>query len=99
MGNLLRVGFGNEGALIIAKRWTLKVHPYRIYLGLNAFGTSMNAIMVSVQIKDFFVVNTEIKDDSVVFMNRIAKVVHDCAVTWDGNCELGASFQLFCPCL
>ena len=87
MGNLLRVGFGNEGALNIAKRWTLKVHPYRISLGLNACGKSMNAIIVSVQIKDFYLVNSEIKEESIVFMNRVAKVVHDCAVTWDGNCK------------
>ena len=99
MGNLLRVGFGNEGALNIAKRWTLKVHPYRIYLGLNACGKRMNAIIVSVQIKDFYLVNTEIKEDSIVFMNRVAKVVHDCAVTWDGNCKctLDSLYYSACP--
>ena len=93
IGGLMRVSFGDAGSDIVARDlheitdWNYtKVVP-----GRRTF-----AIYGYCHILDFSRTTEVLQEDVMVYVNRIAKTVHDIAAMWDGaaNKNMGNSFLL-----
>eukprot|EP01029_Cantina_marsupialis_P014745 TRINITY_DN32357_c0_g2_i1.p1 TRINITY_DN32357_c0_g2~~TRINITY_DN32357_c0_g2_i1.p1 ORF type:complete len:893 (+),score=257.11 TRINITY_DN32357_c0_g2_i1:121-2799(+) len=89
MGGLIRVGFGAAGAEIIQRNM-----QFGSSFDPMIPGQRVNAVFAFCDIRNFTDTTEVLKEEVLLFVNRIAKVVHDTVVSWDGapNKNVGDAF-------
>ncbi|KAF4660247.1 hypothetical protein FOL47_007246 [Perkinsus chesapeaki] len=95
IGGLLRVGFGQAGAQIIGKNMSQSSGNSS---GLNFMlpGRRVEGVYAYCDIRKFGGTTDCLLEEVMVFVNKIARIVHLCADEWEGaaNKNLGDSFLL-----
>lgn len=92
IGGLLRVGFGQAGAPIIATNLQSSEGAFNPMVE----GQRIHAIFGFIYILKFAKITEVLEEDVLTFVNKISKVVHDVAMTWGGapNKNLGDAYLL-----
>jgi len=92
IGGLLRVGFGEAGAQIIGT----SIASEEGELSIKVPGRKVIAIYGFCKVSDFVEVTDCLNEEVMVFVNKIAKIVHICCHEWSGaaNKNLGDGFFL-----
>lgn len=92
IGALLQVGFGQAGAPIIGKNMLLGGGELQIMVP----GRKMFALFGYCDIRDFMETTECLQEEVMVFVNKIARVVHTCVHEWSGavSKNIGESFLL-----
>merc|ERR1719265_433528 len=92
IGALLQVGFGEAGAPIISKNMSLGGGELQIMTP----GRKMFALFGYCEIRDFMETTECLQEEVMVFVNKIARVVHTCVHEWSGAVtkNIGESFLL-----
>jgi class 3 adenylate cyclase len=92
IGGLLRVGFGEAGAQIIGGSMASEDGD----LDIQVAGRKVIAIYSFCKVSDFVDATDCLQEEVMVFVNKIAKIVHTCAHEWSGaaNKNIGDTFFL-----
>jgi class 3 adenylate cyclase len=92
IGGLLRIGFGEAGALIIGKNMAAQAGT----LNIMRTGKAVDAVYGFVGIADFAELTECLLEEVMVFVNKIARIVHTSTNEWYGaaNKNMGDSFFL-----
>jgi class 3 adenylate cyclase len=92
IGGLLQVGFGEAGAQIIGNNFSQKDGELNIMVP----GTKVIAVYATCEIRDFDQIAECLMEEVMVFLNKVANIVHSCASAWGGaaNKNLGETFLL-----
>jgi len=92
IGGLLRVGFGQAGAPIIATNLQSSEGAFNPMVE----GQRIHAIFGFIYILKFSMITEVLEEDVLTFVNKISKVVHDVAMSWGGhpNKNLGDAYLL-----
>lgn len=92
IGGLLRVGFGQAGAPIIANNLRSSSGGFNPMVE----GRKINAIFGFISIMQFDASTEVLQQDVLLFVNNISKVVHDVVMAWGGapNKNLGEAYLL-----
>merc|ERR1719265_1726888 len=92
IGALLQVGFGEAGAPIISKNMSLGGGELQIMTP----GRKLFALFGYCDIHDFMETTECLQEEVMVFVNKIARVVHTCVHEWSGavSKNVGDSFLL-----
>jgi hypothetical protein len=80
IGTLLQRGFGEKGAQIVSRTLTYDER----FMELQIPGRKVNIIFSICQIRQFSETTECLQDEIIVFVNKIVKIVHECAKRWDG---------------
>jgi class 3 adenylate cyclase len=90
IGALLQVGFGEAGARIIGKNMNLGGGELQIMVP----GRKIFAVFGYCNICDFMETTDCLQEEVMVFVNKIARVVHTCVHEWSGavSKNIGESF-------
>lgn len=91
MATLLQIGFGCAGAEIIAKSFSIMGELDPMVPGLR-----VNAIFGFCDIRDFTLVTEALQEDVMLFVNKIAEILHNCVTEANGapNKNIGDAFLL-----
>jgi len=81
ISTLLQRGFGELGAKVVAE----SLSPHENYMDLLLPGKKINAIFVVCRIRQFTETTECLLDEIIVFVNKIVKIIHECAIKWDGS--------------
>uniref|UniRef100_A0A0G4F3H4 Guanylate cyclase domain-containing protein n=1 Tax=Chromera velia CCMP2878 TaxID=1169474 RepID=A0A0G4F3H4_9ALVE len=92
IGGLLQVGFGQAGASVIGENMSSQSGK----LDLMAHGRKVYAVYAFVEINHFAEVTECLLEEVMVFVNKIARIVHSCVHSWNGaaNKNMGSTFLL-----
>jgi class 3 adenylate cyclase len=90
IGGLLRVGFGEAGAQIIGGNMASQDGE----LNIMVTGRKVVAIYAFCRVTDFIDMTECLMEEVMVFVNKIAKIVHSCSHEWKGtaNKNIGDAF-------
>ena len=89
IGTLLQRGFGEKGAQIVSRALTYDER----FMELQIPGRKVRMIFSICQIRQFSETTECLQDEIIVFVNKIVKIVHECAKRWEGTCRVG-----WCAC-
>merc|ERR1719247_653857 len=94
IGGLLRIGFGEAGASIIGKNMESTSADERLNIMLP--GLAVEAVYGFVGISDFAELTECLLEEVMVFVNKVARIVHTSTNEWYGaaNKNMGDSFFL-----
>jgi len=92
IGSLLQVGFGEAGAQIIGKNMASQDGELNILIP----GRKIIGIFGMCFVREFGATTTCLKEEIMVFINKIARIVHVCVHAWGGaaNKNIGDSFLI-----
>lgn len=80
IGTLLQRGFGEKGASIVSRTLTYDDR----FQELQIPGRKVYTIFSICQIRQFSETTECLQDEIIVFVNKIVKIIHECAKKWDG---------------
>ena len=80
IGTLLQRGFGEKGAQIVSRALTGDER----FMELQIPGKKVRMIFSICQIRQFSETTECLQDEIIVFVNKIVKIVHECAKRWEG---------------
>jgi hypothetical protein len=80
IGSLLQQGFGELGAKVVAKQLT----QTDIGMDLTLPGKNVDIVFSVCRIKQFTDTTECMRDEIIVFVNKIVKIIHECTKQWDG---------------
>eukprot|EP00826_Nyctotherus_ovalis_P041380 TRINITY_DN4155_c0_g1_i4.p1 TRINITY_DN4155_c0_g1~~TRINITY_DN4155_c0_g1_i4.p1 ORF type:complete len:856 (-),score=247.58 TRINITY_DN4155_c0_g1_i4:57-2624(-) len=88
----IQMGYGKLGAQIVKE---ISLTPQGD-IGIESSSANINAIFMLCRIDKFNEVANSLQDEITVFVNKLAKIVHDCAEIWkgDANRNLGETFLI-----
>jgi len=81
IGVLLKINFGSRGSIIMSELLSNEL-PFK---SDKIKGSKENCIMVYVRIQDSAEIIDSLQEEVLVFINKIAKIVHSCANRWEGS--------------
>ena len=81
ISTLLQRGFGEKGAQIVSRALTYDER----FVEWQIPGRKVNMIFSFCQIKEFSEINDCLRDEIIVFVNKIVQIIHECAKKWDGH--------------
>lgn len=91
---LMQLGFGHLGSVIIARDYLSAGASETVEIMIP--GRKIYTTIVYCKIKNFTAVTESLQEETMVFLNKISHVVHECAAHWGGHVDknLGDSFIL-----
>eukprot|EP00397_Hematodinium_sp_SG-2012_P007564 GEMP01007611.1.p1 GENE.GEMP01007611.1~~GEMP01007611.1.p1 ORF type:complete len:704 (+),score=119.08 GEMP01007611.1:952-3063(+) len=90
IGSLLLIGFGETGAQIIGKNMASQDGELNIFVP----GRKMIGVFGFCDVRDFTHITECLMEEVMVFVNKLARIVHICVHWWDGaaSSNIGDSF-------
>jgi hypothetical protein len=80
ISTLLQRGYGEKGAFIVTRALTYDQN----FMDLQIPGRKVNNIFSVCQIRNFSRTTECLQIEIFVFINKIVKIIHECAKKWDG---------------
>jgi len=80
IGTLLQRGFGEKGAFIVSRTLTYDER----FMELQIPGRKVNMIFSICSIRQFSETTEQLNEEIIVFVNKIVKIIHECAKRWNG---------------
>jgi len=81
IGNLLQMAFGQLGAIIIRENVSSGDGSLEIMIP----GHRINAIFMSARINEFARLSNTLQENTAVFVNKVASILHECVDRWSGS--------------
>mmetsp|Transcript_35797 Transcript_35797/g.26584 ORF Transcript_35797/g.26584 Transcript_35797/m.26584 type:complete len:217 (+) Transcript_35797:1318-1968(+) len=80
ISTLLQRGFGELGAKIVSRTLTTNEQ----YMDLFQQGKKVSLVFAKFRIRQFTETTDSLQDEIIVFVNKVVKIIHECAKRWDG---------------
>mmetsp|Transcript_14383 Transcript_14383/g.13982 ORF Transcript_14383/g.13982 Transcript_14383/m.13982 type:complete len:408 (-) Transcript_14383:505-1728(-) len=81
IGNLLQMSFGQLGAVIIKENVSSGDGSLEIMIP----GHRINVIFLVCKINSFVEISETLQESTVIFINKVVKILHSCADRWSGS--------------
>jgi hypothetical protein len=81
IGKIIELGYGAMGTEVLAENMSNGNGTLDVMVN----GQKVNLVILTVKVEDFNKISTNLREESVMFVNKVGSMISECAEIWEGN--------------